>query len=73
MEEQPNGGQAVAVAVLDDEPEPDALAVAGGSSVSDAMDKGDPAPEIPLATRLKEIVLTMLPIGVYGVGAWVVG
>lgn len=63
-EQQSNDGHAVAVSVLDDEPEPDAA----------EEDKGDrAAPEIPLAARLKEIVLTMLPIGVYGVGAYAVG
>lgn len=67
MKEQPNDGHAVTVSVSDGDPEREALAVEG-SSASDA-DKGDPAAsEIPLAARLKELVVTMLPIGIYGVG-----
>lgn len=57
----------VAVSMSDGDPEPEALVVEG-SSASNA-DKGDPAAsEIPLAARLKELVVTMLPIGIYGVG-----
>ena len=65
--ETPNGDYAVAVTL----PPKDELerperheAVAGG--VEGEKEEGGQEP--PLASRVKELILTLLPIGIYGVG-----